>query len=122
MKNMLLAYFNTSEHKRSEVVGVLGHILNFSEEEINKVGTGSQPPQATGWFSGLLSFSGSNQSQQHDKVHFFKPFSKMVANVFTFYNWVSLSDIVQPLVVNLLLFKIFSLYVVVMYLVANKYN
>jgi hypothetical protein len=112
MKNMLLAYFNTSEHKRSEVVGVLGHILNFSEEEINKVGTGSQPPQATGWFSGLLSFSGSNQSQQHDKVHFLKPVSKVVANVFTFYNWVSLSDIVQSMVVNLQLFKLFSLYVV----------
>ena len=72
MKNMLLAYFNTSEHKRSEVVAVLGHILNFSEDEILKVGTGSHPPNATGWFSGLLSYSGSSQSQQqHDKVHIF---------------------------------------------------
>ena len=72
MKNMLLAYFNTSEHKRSEVVAVLGHILNFSEDEILKVGTGSHPPNATGWFSGLLSYSGSSQSQQqHDKVHVF---------------------------------------------------
>ncbi|XP_028396322.1 thyroid receptor-interacting protein 11-like isoform X2 [Dendronephthya gigantea] len=67
MKNMLLAYFNTSEHKRCEVVGILGHILNFTEEEIKKVGTGSHPLQSTGWFSGLLSYSGSNQSQQHDK-------------------------------------------------------
>lgn len=66
---MLLAYFNTSEEKRSEVVAVLGHILNFTEHEINKVGTGSQPPRATGWFSGLLSYSGIDQSQQqHDKV------------------------------------------------------
>ena len=72
MKNMLLAYFNTSEQKRSEVVAVLGHILNFSEDEIRNVGTGSHPPHATGWFSGLLSYSGSSQSQQqHDKVHVF---------------------------------------------------
>ena len=71
MKNMLLAYFNTSEQKRSEVVALLGHILNFTEEEIQKVGSGSHPPQATGWFSGLLSYSGSSQSQQqHDKVYF----------------------------------------------------
>ena len=70
---MLLAYFNTSEHKRSDVVAVLGHILNFTEEEIKKVGTGSQPPQTSGWFSGLLSYSPTKiqqqQQQQHDKVN-----------------------------------------------------
>lgn len=69
MKNMLLAYFNTTEHKRSDVVAVLGHILDFTDEEIKRVGTGSQPPQATGWFSGLLSISSASRSQpQLDKV------------------------------------------------------
>ncbi|XP_046847916.1 thyroid receptor-interacting protein 11-like isoform X2 [Xenia sp. Carnegie-2017] len=69
MKNMLLAYFNTTEHKRSDVVAVLGHILDFTDEEIKRVGTGSQPPQATGWFSGLLSMSSASRSQpQLDKT------------------------------------------------------
>ena len=37
MKNMLMAYFNTAEQKRSDVVAVLGHILSFTDDEIKKV-------------------------------------------------------------------------------------
>lgn len=37
MKNMLMAYFNTVEQKRPDVVVILGHILNFTDEEIKKV-------------------------------------------------------------------------------------
>lgn len=34
---MLLAYFNTSENKRAEVVHVIGGLLGFTHEELDKV-------------------------------------------------------------------------------------
>ena len=37
MKNILLGYFHTPENKRSEVVRVLGHLVGFSQDEIDEV-------------------------------------------------------------------------------------
>jgi hypothetical protein len=112
MKNMLLAYFNTSEQKRPEVVALLGHILNFTEEEIKKVGTGSHPPQATGWFSGLLSSSGASQSQQqHDKVCSLNSSADISDGTLVFYFFLLLSFSTQPLIICVFLQTFSELFV-----------
>lgn len=37
VKNMLMSYFNTPENKRAEVVRVVGALLGFTHEELDKV-------------------------------------------------------------------------------------
>lgn len=55
VKNMLMSYFNTPEKKRAEVVRVLGALLGFTHEELDKVGTGSSAPKGS-WISSLNPF------------------------------------------------------------------
>ncbi|XP_022088979.1 thyroid receptor-interacting protein 11-like isoform X2 [Acanthaster planci] len=51
MKNLLLGYFSAPQKKRPEILKLLGSVLNFSSEELQKIGAeGSQG----GWLSGLL--------------------------------------------------------------------
>ncbi|XP_041352883.1 thyroid receptor-interacting protein 11-like isoform X2 [Gigantopelta aegis] len=50
MKNMLLGYFTTPQNKRKEVFHMIGSILNFTQDEFEKVDSiGKQ-----GWVSGFL--------------------------------------------------------------------
>lgn len=37
VKNMLMGYFNTPENKRADVVRVIGGLLGFTHEELEKV-------------------------------------------------------------------------------------
>ena len=37
VKNMLMTYFNTTESKRADVVRVIGSLLGFTHEELEKV-------------------------------------------------------------------------------------
>ncbi|KAJ7373403.1 Thyroid receptor-interacting protein 11 [Desmophyllum pertusum] len=55
VKNMLMGYFNTPENKRVDVVRVIGGVLGFSHEELDKVGTGSSAPKGS-WISNLIPF------------------------------------------------------------------
>lgn len=58
VKNMLMGYFNTPENKRMDVVRVIGGLLGFTHEELDKVGTGSSPPTGS-WISNLIPFGPS---------------------------------------------------------------
>lgn len=58
VKNMLLSYFNTPENKRAEVVRVVGALLGFTHEELEKVGTGSSAPKGS-WISTIIPFGHS---------------------------------------------------------------
>lgn len=55
VKNMLMGYFNTPENKRADVVRVIGGLLGFTHEELDKVGTGSSAPKGS-WISTLIPF------------------------------------------------------------------
>lgn len=55
LKNMLMGYFNTPENKRMDVLRVIGGLLGFTHEELDKVGTGSSPPTGS-WISNLIPF------------------------------------------------------------------
>lgn len=54
VKNMLMSYFNTPEKKRAEVVRVLGALLGFTHEELDKVKLkGERSSKSLGLISGF---------------------------------------------------------------------
>ncbi|XP_078351275.1 uncharacterized protein LOC144636014 isoform X2 [Oculina patagonica] len=55
VKNMLMGYFNTPESKRADVMHVIGGLLGFTHEELDKVGTGSSAPKGS-WISSIMPF------------------------------------------------------------------
>ena len=51
MKNLFLGYFSAPTNQRTEVVRLIGGVLDFSHDDMEKVGVEGHN---TGWLSGIV--------------------------------------------------------------------
>lgn len=68
MKNLVLGYFTATPNTRSQVLHIVATVLDFNQEERDRVGleAGSSP---SGWFKSLLHpGKGPTNMQVHNKV------------------------------------------------------
>ena len=54
MKNLVLGYFIAPLNTRSEVLRVVATVLDFNQEERDRVGLDSSSASSSGWFKSLL--------------------------------------------------------------------
>ncbi|CAL8283781.1 unnamed protein product [Lota lota] len=60
MRNLFLGYFHTPQNKRSEVLRLMGNVLDLSREDVDKMLEEDSRPGVTGWVSSWLGGRGAH--------------------------------------------------------------